>query len=156
MQSVSAADSRLQSVPSRSQYAALTAPTTVTADVVPAVQVAALPSTALPATAPTSTAALGGGKRTVVLAVCCSALFMVGLDNTIVNVGLPDIGESLHTAVSGLQWTVAGYTIVLRPLSETYGPVPATAVSTVAGAVPYLAFAGSVWPPLLPRPEIRP
>ena len=40
----------------------------------------------------------------------------------------------------------AGYTIVLRPLSERYGPVPATAVSTVAGAVPYLAFAGSVWP----------
>jgi drug/metabolite transporter (DMT)-like permease len=46
----------------------------------------------------------------------------------------------------------AGYTIVLRPLSETYGPVPATAVSTVAGAVPYLAFAGSVWPPRLSQP----
>jgi EmrB/QacA subfamily drug resistance transporter len=116
MQSVSAADSRLRSVPSRSQRAALTAPTTVTADVVPAVQVAALPSTALPATALPSTAALGGGKRTVVLAVCCSALFMVGLDNTIVNVGLPAIGASLHTAVSGLQWTVAGYTIVLASL----------------------------------------
>jgi len=51
-----------------------------------------------------------------VLAVCCSALFMVGLDNTIVNVGLPDIGESLHAPVSGLQWTVAGYTIVLASL----------------------------------------
>ena len=50
------------------------------------------------------------------LAVCCSALFMVGLDNTIVNVGLPAIGSSLHTAVSGLQWTVAGYTIVLASL----------------------------------------
>jgi drug/metabolite transporter (DMT)-like permease len=46
----------------------------------------------------------------------------------------------------------AGYTIVLRPLSERYGPVPATAVSTVAGAVPYLAFAGSVWPPRLSQP----
>ena len=62
------------------------------------------------------TAAIGGGRRAIVLAVCCSALFMVGLDNTIVNVGLPDIGESLHTAVSGLQWTVAGYTIVLASL----------------------------------------
>jgi len=61
-------------------------------------------------------AAIGGGKRAIVLAVCCSALFMVGLDNTIVNVGLPDIGKSLHTAVSGLQWTVAGYTIVLASL----------------------------------------
>jgi drug/metabolite transporter (DMT)-like permease len=46
----------------------------------------------------------------------------------------------------------AGYTIVLRPLSERYGPVPATAVSTVAGAVPYLAFVGSVWPPRLSQP----
>jgi drug/metabolite transporter (DMT)-like permease len=46
----------------------------------------------------------------------------------------------------------AGYTIVLRPLSERYGPVPATAVSTVAGAVPYLAFAGSVWPLRLSQP----
>jgi EmrB/QacA subfamily drug resistance transporter len=61
-------------------------------------------------------AALGGGRRTIVLAVCCSALFMVGLDNTIVIVGLPAIGDSLHTAVSGLQWTVAGYTIVLASL----------------------------------------
>jgi EmrB/QacA subfamily drug resistance transporter len=61
-------------------------------------------------------AALGGGRRTIVLAICCSALFMVGLDNTIVIVGLPSIGESLHTAVSGLQWTIAGYTIVLASL----------------------------------------
>ena len=40
----------------------------------------------------------------------------------------------------------AGYTIVLCPLSEKYGPVPATATSTVAGAVPYLAFVGSAGP----------
>jgi EmrB/QacA subfamily drug resistance transporter len=59
---------------------------------------------------------VGSGSRALVLAVCCSALFMVGLDNTIVNVGLPAIGASLHTAVSGLQWTVAGYTIVLASL----------------------------------------
>jgi EmrB/QacA subfamily drug resistance transporter len=41
---------------------------------------------------------------------------MVGLDNTIVNVGLPEIGAALHASVSGLQWTVAGYTIVLASL----------------------------------------
>src|ERR1700739_3143852 len=62
------------------------------------------------------TPAVGTGRRVVVLAVCCSALFMVGLDNTIVNVGLPSIGRSLHTSVAGLQWTVAGYTIVLADL----------------------------------------
>jgi EmrB/QacA subfamily drug resistance transporter len=50
------------------------------------------------------------------LAVCCMSLFMVGLDNTIVNVGLPSIGKTLHAGVSGLQWTVASYTIVLAAL----------------------------------------
>jgi drug/metabolite transporter (DMT)-like permease len=45
-----------------------------------------------------------------------------------------------------------GYTVVLRPLSEKYGPVSATAVSSVAGAVPYLAVAGTVWPLRLSRP----
>jgi hypothetical protein len=46
-------------------------------------------------------------RRTLMLAVCCLSLFMVGLDNTIVNVGLPSIGRDLHAGVSGLQWTVA-------------------------------------------------
>ena len=38
------------------------------------------------------------------------------------------------------------YTIVLRPLSTVYGPRAATAISTTAGAVPYLAFAGMLTP----------
>jgi len=38
----------------------------------------------------------------------------------------------------------AGYTIALRPLSERLGAVPATAASTVAGALPYLAFTGTL------------
>jgi drug/metabolite transporter (DMT)-like permease len=41
------------------------------------------------------------------------------------------------------------YTIVLRPLSQAYGAVPATAASTVVGAVPYLAFAGTLSGPEL-------
>jgi drug/metabolite transporter (DMT)-like permease len=43
----------------------------------------------------------------------------------------------------------AAYTIVLRPLSEELGAIPATAASTVAGAVPYLAFAGTLSGPRL-------
>ena len=43
----------------------------------------------------------------------------------------------------------AAYTIVLRPLSVTYGAVPATAAATVVGVVPYLAFAGTLSPPQL-------
>src|SRR5256884_5082106 len=57
--------------------------------------------------APGSQPAAGRGRRGLMLAVCCMSLFMVGLDNTIVNVGLPDIGRDLHAGVSGLQWTVA-------------------------------------------------
>ena len=59
---------------------------------------------------------VAAGRRYLMLAVCCMSLFMVGLDNTIVNVGLPAIGVSLHAGVSGLQWTVAAYTIVLAAL----------------------------------------
>jgi drug/metabolite transporter (DMT)-like permease len=42
-----------------------------------------------------------------------------------------------------------GYTIVLRPLSQAYGAVPATAATTVIGTLPYLAFAGTLSGPAL-------
>jgi EmrB/QacA subfamily drug resistance transporter len=51
-----------------------------------------------------------------VLFICCSSLFIVGLDSTIVNVALPSIGRDLHAGVSGLQWTIDGYTLVLASL----------------------------------------
>jgi MFS family permease len=61
--------------------------------------------------------------RTLILAVCCMSLFMVGLDLTIVNVGLPSVGRDLHAGVSGLQWTVAAYTITLAALLMFSGAV---------------------------------
>src|SRR5262249_45909244 len=45
------------------------------------------------------------------------------LDNTIVNVGLPAIGEDLHAGVSGLQWTIAAYTIALAALLMFSGAI---------------------------------
>jgi EmrB/QacA subfamily drug resistance transporter len=48
-----------------------------------------------------------------VLVICCSSLFIVGLDSTIVNVALPSIGRDLHASVAGLQWTIDGYVLVL-------------------------------------------
>jgi MFS family permease len=66
---------------------------------------------------------VGRGRRALMLAVCCMSLFMVGLDNTIVNVGLPAIGEDLHAGVSGLQWTVAAYTIALAALLMFSGAI---------------------------------
>jgi EmrB/QacA subfamily drug resistance transporter len=52
-------------------------------------------------------------RRLLVLVVCSSSLFIVGLDSTIVNIALPSIGRDLHASVAGLQWTVDGYALVL-------------------------------------------
>jgi len=41
------------------------------------------------------------------------SLLIVGLDVTIVNVALPSIGRDFGSSVSGLQWTVDAYTLVL-------------------------------------------
>jgi EmrB/QacA subfamily drug resistance transporter len=57
--------------------------------------------------------AAGLGRRMLVLAICCLSLFIVGIDATIVNIALPSIGHDLHASVSGLQWTVDAYTIVV-------------------------------------------
>jgi EmrB/QacA subfamily drug resistance transporter len=52
----------------------------------------------------------------VVLAICCTTLFMVGLDTTIVQVALPAIRADLHASVSQLQWTIDAYTLVVASL----------------------------------------
>lgn len=54
--------------------------------------------------------------RWFVLAICCMSIFVVGLDNTIVNVALPTIRSDLHASVSQLQWTVDAYTLVVASL----------------------------------------
>jgi EmrB/QacA subfamily drug resistance transporter len=55
-------------------------------------------------------------RRVLVLLICCMSLLIVGLDNTIVNVALPSIQKDLHASVSGLQWTIDSYTLVLASL----------------------------------------
>jgi EmrB/QacA subfamily drug resistance transporter len=55
-------------------------------------------------------------RRRLILAICCMSLLIVGLDNTIVNVALPSIGRELDAGLSGLQWTVDAYTLVLASL----------------------------------------
>jgi EmrB/QacA subfamily drug resistance transporter len=49
----------------------------------------------------------------VILAICCSSLFLVTMDITIVNLALPAIGRDLHATVSGMQWSIDAYTVVL-------------------------------------------
>ncbi len=53
------------------------------------------------------------GRRMLILAICCMSLLIVGLDSTIVNVALPAIQRELHASVSGLQWIIDAYTLVL-------------------------------------------
>ena len=60
-------------------------------------------------------------RRNVVLAVCCIGLFMVQLDNTIMNVALPSIARALHASLSSLQWTVDAYLMVLTSMLRLSG-----------------------------------
>jgi EmrB/QacA subfamily drug resistance transporter len=55
-------------------------------------------------------------RRTAILTVCCASLLIVGLDVTIVNVALPSIGREFHGSISGLQWVIDAYTLVLAGL----------------------------------------
>ena len=55
-------------------------------------------------------------RRLLILGICSLSLLLTGLDSTIVNVALPAIHRSLHAPVSGLQWTIDAYTLVLASL----------------------------------------
>ncbi|WP_051107855.1 MFS transporter [Actinomadura atramentaria] len=52
-------------------------------------------------------------RRILVLAVCCASMVVVVMDISIVNVALPAIRHDLHASLTGLQWTVDAYTLVL-------------------------------------------
>jgi EmrB/QacA subfamily drug resistance transporter len=55
------------------------------------------------------------------LGAMCFALFMLMLDNTVVNVALPSIERDLGASLSGLEWTVNGYTLAFAVLLATGG-----------------------------------
>src|SRR3954468_601552 len=60
-----------------------------------------------------TTGELSRRRRLLVLAICCASMVVVVMDISIVNVALPAIRLDLHASVSGLQWTVDAYTLVL-------------------------------------------
>jgi len=55
------------------------------------------------------------------LGAMCFALFMIMLDNTVVNVALPSIQSDLGASIQGLEWTVNGYTLSFAVLLATGG-----------------------------------
>ncbi|GGV09793.1 MFS transporter [Streptomyces litmocidini] len=52
----------------------------------------------------------------MLLAVTCLGQFMVLLDNTIVGAALPDMQHRLHTRLTGLQWIVDAYVLLVAML----------------------------------------
>jgi EmrB/QacA subfamily drug resistance transporter len=62
-----------------------------------------------------------GNRRWWTLGAMCFALFMIMLDNTVVNVALPSIQDDLEASLSGLEWTVNVYTLTFAVLLVTGG-----------------------------------
>jgi EmrB/QacA subfamily drug resistance transporter len=57
------------------------------------------------------------------LIAVCTAIFMLLLDITVVNVALPDIQRSLHSSFADLQWVVDAYSLTLAAFLLTAGVI---------------------------------
>ncbi|MFF8604781.1 MFS transporter [Streptomyces sp. NPDC015346] len=55
-------------------------------------------------------------RRLLILGICCMSLLIVSLDNTALNVALPSMQRELRGGVTGMQWTIDAYTLVLASL----------------------------------------
>jgi EmrB/QacA subfamily drug resistance transporter len=60
-------------------------------------------------------------KKWWTLVAVAFGLFMIMLDNTVVNVALPAIGRDLKISISQLEWIVTGYALVFAALLITGG-----------------------------------
>ena len=60
-------------------------------------------------------------KKWWTLGAVSFGLFMIMLDNTVVNVALPAIQKELDTGLSELQWIVTGYALTFAVLMLTGG-----------------------------------
>ena len=69
-------------------------------------------------TAPESATKAGSpvDSRAALLTVTCLGQFMVLLDSTIVGAALPDMRQRLHTDLTGLQWIVDAYVLLVAML----------------------------------------
>ena len=55
-------------------------------------------------------------RRWGILAILCLSVFLIVLDNTIINVALPSLNRELGATTSQLQWIVDAYTLVFAGL----------------------------------------
>ena len=73
-------------------------------------------------------AAIGPGApptvhRYGVLAICCTSLLVVSMDNTILTVALPALSAEFGASLSALQWTMDAYLITLASLLLLSGSI---------------------------------
>ena len=61
----------------------------------------------------TTIAGVSSRRKFLVLGICCMSLLIVSIDTTIINVALPSISADLGAPISGLQWTIDAYVVVL-------------------------------------------
>ncbi|MGB3773595.1 MAG: MFS transporter [Rhodococcus sp. (in: high G+C Gram-positive bacteria)] len=66
---------------------------------------------------------LSSGRRTTALIVICLVELLVVLDNTVVNVALPDISQDLRADFTGLQWVVDAYILTFCGLLLAFGNI---------------------------------
>ena len=55
-------------------------------------------------------------RRWIVLPVLCLSVFLVVVDNTIVNVALPTLNRTLGASITSLQWIVDAYSLAFAGL----------------------------------------
>src|SRR5690242_4431809 len=77
------------------------------------------------------------------LAAVSFGLFMIMLDNTIVNVALPTIQGSLHLRISELEWVVAGYALTFGAFMLTGGKLSDLFGRRLIFVVGLIVFTGS-------------
>lgn len=59
----------------------------------------------------------------LVLVTVASGLFLVIIDQTILNLALPNLAQSLDASLSELEWTIIAYTITLTVLVPVFGRI---------------------------------
>jgi EmrB/QacA subfamily drug resistance transporter len=62
-------------------------------------------------------------NRWSILAVMCISLFIISIDNTVLNLALTSISGSLDASASQLQWVVDAYSLVFASLLITTGSI---------------------------------
>ena len=61
-------------------------------------------------------------NKWIIFSLSASASFMTALDGSIVNIGLPSIGNTFHTGIGGaIEWIVIGYLVVIAATLLTFG-----------------------------------